>query len=1261
MKLWTISFNATAAACSVFMVQTVIADSAASANWLPVEAGTYSITDEVNWEGGMVPTNSAATANFAPNGVVGDQQLDFPDIRNVEWHLGTVVGATNQTIRLPDRYSGGHTTYRDLHVKDPNAFAGTWTTRDAHSRIHLAPTESFVPTLATLSVTNAPFLHFASGTAAVERLVGGGTVGKRGAGGTLHIKGVNPNDQMRTDIRIEDTGGSVTLDYSDYPAEIPVREGIYVRFDAARPDTLDVVEENGRRYVTAWRDAEGGSVVAVPHTGKDIRNNVRNSRPWLSTATSIGGYPLVDFGAAENASDATQTTPETPEYGTLKDVFGPSASLEFPQATQVREVFLAWQDVQSTNAQPFVVGAKGYYHLHRQKKNGLFEYWTDQYHRNDETYVDGVRYKSTDYRSYDCTPMTVVSTSLSENPDPTVDAPQFVCLDTLAQDRNIRYGGVRIGEAIIYTNVLTSAQRISVHRYLQRKWANEKGGAFAVREVHTTADNQGVNVPAGRTASIGALDVPDFMTFVKDGGGTLNVDTVVREGMALTVNGGAVTFNRELSVPDDAAPADNPELWLDATVAGSLVASSMVHGIEGRSYIGRWNDRRATQTALCAMPMTGSADTNLPFVVANAVNGKAAVDFGDGCLPSSKNWDASNSDASRMRIVRIGQNGQANESNLKVCDAFAVWRMKNELSYYRRQYSSGNSLRTSIDPPPLFWANDLTYTRSGTECLMSWYTEREPPCAHWEIDGKRVSPQLDSFDFGTEEFHVVSFSANNALRMNRLADDRGLVYGGQQIAEVILYTRKLNEGERRRTIAYLMRKWRGETSPSARETISLSKVSFAPDVPIAFSGDRPVNVESLDIPDGGTLSWDGAGTLNVGLNDVLGKAFYHFDATDADSFITDVADNGDGTAKTNITEWLDVRRNGMSAKSVIENRSVAKPTLITVETRNGKTMPVVDFGEFNESTNPSAGTTAAGMAIFRNGSRMNAYHPNNIDQLVEEAHVVYCDAHEEKSRYGGRFVFSDVNYYPFHRGDNGSLFSAFRDGTYGDAVRNGYSAIDGEPVAYDYRLTNLQFHVISAAPTSAVPIRTIALDRNSRAGGCYQGELIAFKKRLNDAQRRFVQGYLAWKWFGEGERPVLTNSLSALRITNGGTISVPDTVALAVTELDVIGDCTVAAAVSDVSVLSFDIQDTTGYDRLTVNGQLTLAESGSVTLSVGADVREVGEYPLLSATKLSGGDPCGEGWTRTINNASRRSVSMVMRGNTMYLRVLPRGTVVILR
>lgn len=1258
MKSRTLCLHAALAALSAIAAGTVMAQDAESGNWLPVDAGTYSIADESNWEGGVVPTNSAATANFAPNGDVGAQNLDFPDTLNLEWNLGTVIGATNQTIRMPDRVSTWTRT-RILNVANPNGFGGTWATREAHSQINLTPTGSFTPTLSTLVTTNAPYVQVQSGTAAVERLVGGGTIGKRGKGGCLLVNGVEPTDQMRTDIRIEGASGIVALNYSDYPAEVPVRGGIYVRFDASREDTLDVVEENGKRYVTAWRDAEGSSVVAVPQTGNDIYGRARSARPWLSDATSVGGHPLVDFGAAENV--VTNNT-ETPRYGELKDTLGMSASLEFPRATQVREVFMAWQDVQDTNALPFVVGDTMYYHLHRQDHNGLFHYFENEYHQDDETYVDGVRYSFDDYNPYDCTPMTVISVTLSENPSPTVPAPQFACLNALAQDRNLRYGGVRIGEVIIYTNVLTSAERQSVHRYLQRKWASEKGGAFAVRSVRTTADGQGVSVPAGRTASIGSLDVPDNATFVKDGGGTLNVDTVARDGLSLTVNGGAVTFCRELAVADDPAPAKNPALWLDATAADSLVASSMVHGVAGRAYVGRWNDRRPAQSTICAVPMDKAVDTNLPFVVSNVANGNPAVDFGDGCNPSAINMYGDGSDAARMRIVKVDKTGKVSDYYLKAYDGFAVWRMKNDTEYYRRRYADNDGERINIDPPSLFWSQELTFTRSGTSNLMAHYVDRHSSCAHWEIDGKTVTPLLDAYDFGTEEFHVVHFSAYSPLLVNRLADDRQVVFGGQQIAEVLLYTRRLNEGERRRTIDYLTRKWRGEASASARETVTLGKVSFASGAPVEISGDRPVAIRSLDVPEGGTLTWNGGGTLSVGLNDVFEKAFYHFDATDAGSFVTDVTDNGNGTATTNVTEWLDVRRNGMTAKSLIESKSVAKPTLATVETRAGKRMPVVDFGELNDSKSPDTTSTAAGMAIMRNGAEMNAFHPNDGDQLVEEAHVVYCDAHEGMNGYGNRFIFSDRITFPFHRGEGGEMFAVLKDTYYGDPVRNGYCAVDGEEVQFNHKLTDLRFHVISAAPTSAVPIRTIAYDRGAHVGGSYQGELIAFRKRLTERQRRYVQKYLAWKWFGEGAEPVFTNSLSALRMTNGGAVSVRGATVLEVDSIDAGGSCTLTAvSVGNVSALSFGFSDASDHDSLTVNGLLTLAESGKVEVSVGAECRDVGEFPLLSATELTGGNPCGDGWTRTIGNASRRSASLVQRGNTLYLRLLPRGTVVILR
>ena len=217
--------------------------------------------------------------------------------------------------------------------------------------------------------------------------------------------------------------------------------------------------------------------------------------------------------------------------------------------------------------------------------------------------------------------------------------------------------------------------------------------------------------------------------------------------------------------------------------------------------------------------------------------------------------------------------------------------------------------------------------------------------------------------------------------------------------------------------------------------------------------------------------------------------------------------------------------------------------------------------------------------------------------------------------------------------------------------------MDQVPCTYSYQLKDRQFHVISAAPTSAVPVRTIALDRTSRAGGSYQGELVAFKEHLSDAERLYVQKYLAWKWFGEGEKPVYTNTASALRVANGGTLSFTGAPTISVPAIS--GSGTISAGnLVGVSSLAFDFPDAGTYDRLAVEGTLALAAAGTVSVTVGAGATASGEYPLLTATALAGGL---DDWTKAITNESRFSAALVRRDNALYLRLLPRGTVLLLR
>ena len=126
-------------------------DGPVTANWLPTAAGTYTLTDGANWDTGVAPTNGIDIANFAPGAIDGAQNIDLPATSAISsWYLGTVTGASNQTIRTPARHSNG-TAIRYLTVANPNGFRGTWALKDAHTRLYLIPTNSLMPSLGHVS------------------------------------------------------------------------------------------------------------------------------------------------------------------------------------------------------------------------------------------------------------------------------------------------------------------------------------------------------------------------------------------------------------------------------------------------------------------------------------------------------------------------------------------------------------------------------------------------------------------------------------------------------------------------------------------------------------------------------------------------------------------------------------------------------------------------------------------------------------------------------------------------------------------------------------------------------------------------------------------------------------------------------------------------------------------------------------------------------------------------------------------------------
>lgn len=1205
-----------------------------TANWLPTAAGTYDWWEAANWYGGVAPTNRGDTARFDAAAIEGPQQIKLPKAngaRNFDFALGTILGHENQTIRSPERISNG-TTARDITVTNPNGFKGTWTQKDALVNWIAQPTDAYTPVFAKVDAAYMPKFTVASNRAEIGEVVGGSGLVKRGDG-ALAIRGVKPT--IRPNVRLQADAGTLELAFTN---EIPttVVPGAYLHLDAAQPDTFTLQPgDDGRTYVSAWWDCDGAGIAATKHPDAGL--------PFLSSVTAVRGFPLVDFGANKPSSDANVTNLA---YWTEK--VGPCGSLKFQRTTKVREVFVVFEDTQPSNTSCFVVGDDSSYHFHRANSDTsghrlLDASFCDPGLKNNLAMVDGVSCSFQCQR--DWTQLAVVS----------VVSTNDLYLSSLCNDRRtVRIGGARIAEVLIYTNNLTQAERDRNHFVLRRKWTPAKFPSDDLRELRM-ANGTTVDVADELSVTVDQLSVKADASVTKSGAGSLRVHALSESGFSLQVNGGTVDFTApDIPVTDD-VPAADPQIWFDASCAESLVATN-VAGRSEAMYVCRWNDRRSEKTVFAS---TRNTDVTFPFLVPNAANGLPVLDFGDGWQGDKNEWGETCGTAARFDI---------NNASSATYDGFVVIRPK----------------RFNGDNPTFFGSPSQDFARYSGAGVVSYFAGMDAISALWEFDGVPYEAlNAVSGVAPTNAFTVVSFSSQTSCRAGeRIANDRDINCGGVQIGELILYNRPLSSSERKSTQAYLMKKWKAKTHPALAETVALKSLVYADGIEAKIETDRHVVVDTftasgpLHVTGGGSVSvksqpdtltaltLDG-GAFTVG-DDAFADALFHFDASASGTYEYNVV-NVDGETVTNVTKWLDVRGNGVFAKSVPGTGSVtADPTLRTVETRTGRTMPVLDFGDVN--VNSKACPTAAGMDIVC----------PNWNGRVQEAHVVYSDAYDSYNGYGQRFIFADSFVYPCHRGEDGQLFGVW-GGDQSDYVKNGYVGIDGETRKWNDKLTDRKFHVVSLATSQPMNMRTIARDRGCRAGGSRQGELIAFAKPLSAARRTYVQAYLKWKWFGEGAQPMLNHSLSAVSLSAGAVATFPSYWVLRTAAVSGTGTLS-AGLVADVETLTpagaltigadlslgataelvFDFESPTSYDVVTVDGTFTASAGTTIVLNIGKGADNAsGTFPILRATSFAGTPPSD--WTCVVNNQSNRSVALVMQNGALCLRLTPKGTVILIR
>ena len=411
-----------------------------------------------------------------------------------------------------------------------------------------------------------------------------------------------------------------------------------------------------------------------------------------------------------------------------------------------------------------------------------------------------------------------------------------------------RSGGQRLAEVILYQRVLTEEERRDTEAYLYHKWFNKVLPGYAAPQLNTVqingwntlrnADSQEVQADVLTVAQTATLNVPSGTSIIARNAGVAG---------DVYLSGGTLQLS---AYQTPLAPAPDAALHLDATTNVTLNGSE----------VARWDD--ASGGSHYAFSYSGFG----PSVTANALNGLPVIDF--GAIGSKKflAWD----------------------TNIVIRSLFLVMNLKNSMSAPLGTYL------------PLFGVRSH-FTRLGTPFVWNPTGQPNVRTGDCYLNGLRINPgmypvTLNSFSLLGQVLEGSSIANSFACEAYLYTDpeNRANRTGGLQLAEVILYTRKLSERESMDTQAYLNWKWFGALSAGYAEpggTVTLPSVTTsAAGGALHVDGAAPATLSSvagtgpLTLGSSVPLTLAATDTLTGGLN--LTNALVRFPASQTVASLT---------------------------------------------------------------------------------------------------------------------------------------------------------------------------------------------------------------------------------------------------------------------------------------------------------------------------------------------------------------------------------------
>ena len=794
-----------------------------------------------------------------------------------------------------------------------------------------------------------------------------------------------------------------------------------------------------------------------------------------------------------------------------------------------------------------------------------------------------------------------------------------------------------------------------------------------------------VEVPAGRTNVIEELS--GAYTLTKTGGGMLEIRYVKTSTTSVTVEEGLVRFANPR--PDDIFA--KAYFHVDASDLSTMV----IEPENGTNFVTRWNDvdgRTDRYATLCLTEYTwrDNPQNRKPFLREGFQNGLPVVDFGSLVCRQltdengrALGYGAAMTFDRTSPCVKEGFTVASDVDRVSELKKLSVW----DTGIYGMSYFSHETSYCFVRASGSYagsdgWGimhsngNNNDYFATGQSvwydgALITGRPNDTRPTAGFHI--VRIHPTADS----TSHTVFRNFAAEH------ISNTPSRSYGGQRIAEYVLFTNKTETGqsamttnEATRVNRYLRVKWFPQ---------KISAVSVARGASLAVDDSANLTIKSLI--DNGALNLaleTQTNVINRGLSSL--GAFLHLDASQTNT-MTIVSQNG-----TNfITRWNDVDGGSMyvvadNSTGSFEQRadySKRRPFLNPSMTQNG--LPVADLG----SAIFLGYTNSEGLAIGYGGAfKFYSLSSANAAKVREYLSVI-SDTEDLKTAPTGKDGPAYLAYYTGNtyngqkEGRRGATVSgknpALLRGSDNDVFINGGIYVDGVAKTYAYNPPD-GFSVINLRPTSAVTCNVIgrSLRKNSsgQVADTYGGQRIAeymiFTSVLDDAKRQRIYNALRNKWFGDvpattnfygtlslGAAASLTVKYEAVTVTNmlslAGTLAAPS---VSAADMDVTGaNATLdGELVLDGATLSFTrLQD----DTWTSLSATSVRAEGAVMVSLSGSLKGMGGK---SVRLIATDDPPAslEGWTLNYQSSGTRA-RLVLKEDGIWAEFLSPSLVILVQ